>query len=302
VEVFNTAFSPSTVSSRDRLAFVRRVGDQDIYSLRLGGSPTPLIQSTFNEYHPRYSPDGRRIVFESNRAGDHAIWLANADGSNPTRLTRGPGRRQGTPGWSPDGSSIVFDAQAEDGKADIWRIGVDGSGLRQLTHDPADDFVPTWSRDGRFVYFVSNRTGRFEVWRMASGGGAEEQVTREGGAGFFESFDGKTLHYRRSFSAGALLALPTAGGEERTVLPCVVAWGYAAAPRGIFHVACGTSVAGGPRAGTLLYWDAATGRDKPIEGVQADSIDGMSVSPDGRSIIYGRTQAASDLLMIENFR
>ncbi len=67
-------------------------------------------------------------------------------------------------------------------------------------------------------------------------------------------------------------------------------------------MACGTSGAGRPRGGTLLYWDAVAGRDQPIEGLQDDSINGLSVSPDGRSIVYGRTRAASDLMMIENFR
>jgi Tol biopolymer transport system component len=301
IEAFGFAFSPTTVASRDRLAFVRRVGDQDIHRLRLGGSATPLIQSSFHEYHPQYSPDGRRVAFESNRAGAE-IWLADADGSNPTRLTRGPGRRQGSPGWSPDGGSIVFDSQAEGGHVDVWRIGVDGSGLRQLTHDPADDVVPIWSRDGRVVYFTSNRTGRFEVWRVAADGGGEEQLTREGGVSPLESFDGKTLYYQRSFGTSPLFARPVAGGEERAVLPCVVSWGYAVAPRGIFHVACGTSGDGRSEGGTLLYWDAVTRRDQPIAGLQDDSIDGMSVSPDGRSLLYGRSRPASDLMLIENFR
>ena len=85
------------------------------------------------------------------------------------------------PRWSPDGRSIAFDSQAEDGRFDVWTIGVDGSGLRQVTHDPADENTPSWSRDGRFLYFESNRTGRLEIWRVARAGGAEEQVTHEGG-------------------------------------------------------------------------------------------------------------------------
>jgi Tol biopolymer transport system component/serine/threonine protein kinase len=303
VELAARAISPSIASSRDRLAFVRWVGDADIYHLRLGGSPTPLIQSTFDEYHPQYSPDGRRIAFESNRAGDRPeIWQADADGSNPTRLTRGPGRGQGTPGWSPDGRSIVFDSQAENGHVDVWTIGVDGSGLRQVTHDPADETVPIWSRDGRFMYFTSNRTGRLEIWRAAAGGGAEVQLTREGGNRPFESVDGRTLYYQRSQGTSALLALPTAGGEERTILPCVMTWGYAGAPRGIFHKACDTPGAAVPRGSTLHYWDAATGQDRPVAALESDLISGLSVSPDGQSIVYGGQKSASDLMMIENFR
>ncbi len=303
VELAGAAFSPSTVNSRDRLAFVRLAGDRDIYRLRPGGSPTPFIQSTFNEVHPQYSPDGRRIAFESDRASDGMeIWLADADGSNPTRLTRGPGRSQGTPGWSPDGRSIVFDSQAENGHADVWTIGVDGSGLRQITHDPADDIVPIWSRDGGFIYFNSNRTGRLEVWRAAAGGGEEVQLTHEGGGAPFESVDGRTLYYQRSFGASALLALPTAGGKERTILPCVLTYGYGGAPRGIFHKACVTPGTAVPRGSTLRFWDAATGQDRPVAVLESDIILGLCVSPDGQSILYGGQRNASDLMMIENFR
>ena len=58
---------------------------------------------------------------------------------------------------------------------------MDGSGLRQITRDPADENMPSWSRDGRFVYYGSNRTGRYEIWRVASGGGTEKQLTHNGG-------------------------------------------------------------------------------------------------------------------------
>jgi Tol biopolymer transport system component len=301
VELAAQAALPSVARGRDRLAFVRVIRDLDLYRFEPGAAPSPIVVSTFEEEHPQYSPDGRRIVFESKRPADAMeIWLADADGRNPTQLTRGPGRYQGTPGWSPDGRSIVFDSYGEDGHSHLWTIGVDGSGLRQLTHGSADEFVPIWSRDGRFVYFTSNRTGRHEVWRVPATGGAEEQLSRGGGSLPFESFDG-ILYYKRGPGNAALVGIPTAGGEERTILPCVVSWQYAGAPRGIYHAACGAS-ADQPRARSLLFWDAATGRDEPIAGIEADSINGMSVSPDGRSIVYGRNRPASDLMMIENFR
>jgi Tol biopolymer transport system component len=295
---------PSTTSGRDRLAFVRPVGDTDIYRLALGGSPTPVVQSTFPELQPQYSPDGRRIALVSSRGGGgQEIWIADADGQNLTRLTRGPGSAQGWPGWSPDGRSIVFDSVGEDGNRDVWAIDVEGSGLRRITHDPANDIVPSWSRDGHFIYLTSNRTGRLEVWRVAPGGGKEEQVTHEGGAFPLESVDGRTLYYlKKAPGDGPLMGRPTAGGDERTILPCARPFGYAVAPRGIIHVACLTQEAGGSPQRVLRYWDAATGQDSPVATVTADVIASLSVSPDGRSIVYAGGVFTSDLMMIENFR
>jgi dipeptidyl aminopeptidase/acylaminoacyl peptidase len=229
------------------------------------------------------------------------VWLADADGSNQVRLTNGPGHRQcGV--WSPDGRSVTFESQGDDGRLDIWRINVDGSALRQVTSHPADEFTPSWSRDGRTLYFTSNRTGRNEVWRVPRGGGSEEQVTDEGGCGPFESPDGRTLYFRRACSRSQpILARPTAGGEERTVLPC--ASRLAPDPRGgILYLEC-------PREGAvpsrhqLRRFDEATGEDQPVATIEGDFISGFSVSADGQTILYGLSSwGTSDLLMIENFR
>jgi eukaryotic-like serine/threonine-protein kinase len=301
VEVAGPAGSPSTASGRDRLAFVRTDWEPDIYRLRRGGASTLLIESTFSDLFPQYSPDGRRIAFQSDRAGGGGrpeIWLAEADGSNPTRLTRGPGRFQGSPRWSPDGRSIVFDSQAEDGHAEVWTIGIDGSDLRQMTHDAADDTVPSWSRDGRFIYFASNRTGRNEVWRVTAGGRREEQVTREGGNYPLESVDGRTLYYQRGNRA--LVGRPTAGGEERTIVACIGR--YDVAPGGVIGADCRPEDAPASSELTLRYWEAETGRARPVATVETAWLGGLSVSRDGQSILYGRSRGTSDLMMIENFR
>ena len=135
----------------------------------------PLVRSAFLDLQPQFSPDGARIAFVSARAGGISeIWLADADGANPVRVTRGPGNQQGYPGWSPDGRTIVFDSRAENGHVDIWTIDASGSGLRQITRDPADDILPSFSRDGNHIYFSSNRTGRLEIWRTPTFGGRDE--------------------------------------------------------------------------------------------------------------------------------
>jgi Tol biopolymer transport system component len=257
------------------------------------------------DFDAQYSPDGRRIAFQSNRGAVEGseVWLAGADGSNPARLTRGPGRSQASPRWSPDGRSIAFASQAGNGHWDVWAIGVDGSGLRQVTRDPADEITPSWSRDGRHLYFTSNRTGRREVWRVAAAGGTEEQLTHEGGCTPHESSDGRTLYYMKVDSDGPLVARPTGGGEERVISSCVSQWSYAVGPEGVFHVDCGGPDSPPTSRRVLRHWNAATGEDRPVATFEADYVAGLSASPDGRTILYGQSPwGAGDLMMIENFR
>ncbi len=301
IELGGRAQFPSVAASRDRLAFYRASGDADLQRMHLGGASTPIIRSTFAESHPSLSPDGSRIAFERNRTGGGEIWLAGADGANPTRLTRCPGVNQGSPSWSPDGLSIVFDSQDSRGLVDIWAIGSDGTGLRRITHDPAEDSVPSFSRDGRFVYFGSARTGRKEVWRAAAGGGQEEQLTHDGGEFPQESHDGRMLYYLRTGgnTGSPLMVRSTSGGEERILLPCAFAFGYVAVPQGVLHVAC-TNL--GPTRHALSYWDATSGKDRTVATLEGDFLMGLSASPDGQSIVYSRATSSSDLIMIENFR
>jgi Tol biopolymer transport system component/DNA-binding winged helix-turn-helix (wHTH) protein len=299
------AVGPATVPCCDRLAYVRLAEDADIYLFQPDVGAAPLIASTVYDFNPQYSADGSRIAFTSSRADEREeVWLANADGSGATRLTRGPGRTQGSPRWSRDGLSIAFDSQAANGRWDIWTIGIDGSGLRQITRDPADENMPSWSHDGQFVYYGSNRSGRYEIWRIAVARGKEEQLTHAGGFLPFESRDGRTLYYLRA-RGGELLARPTAGGDERSIAACIDTWAYAVGPQGIFLVDCPAPGNGADAPEVLRHWDATTGQFRTVATLdmgRSGLILGLSASADGGRLIYSRYTPASDLMMIENFR
>jgi Tol biopolymer transport system component len=295
---------PFAVASSDRLGFRRSIVERDVYRFEVGAAAAaPLIASTGSDTQPQYSPDGKRIALESDRDGDAtALWLADADGSKQERFTHGPGRSQVAPRWSPDGRTLVFEAQGKDGGWDTWTIGSDGSGLRQVTRGGAGRGPSSWSHDGRRIYFSSMRTGRCEIWRVGAAGGPEEQVTREGGWMPFESPDGGTLYYKRAESEGPLLARPTAGGAERTVIECVPIWGWIPDAQGVFHLDCAGPADSQRRA--LRHWDAKTGRDRVLTTLDSGPAWplGLSVSPDGRSILFAHTASSNDLMMIENFR
>jgi Tol biopolymer transport system component len=304
------AAMPSTALANDQLAFARWWYDMDIYRFQRGRPPEAIVASTFAETEPRYSPDGRRIAFTSARSGSRSeIWVAESDGTNPQQLTRNLGIAQGSPSWSPDGRRIAFDSLSHRGFWNIWVIDADGGTPQQITTAAGQQHVPTWSRDGRWVYFSATQEHSpprsVGIWRVPAAGGPLERLTR-GGTGMFacETADGTQLLYQAADADSALLALPLTGGAPRQLVACVKSTAFGAGPRGVYYVPCDTS-ADPP----LRLLDPETGHDELLgklerleQGVGAQPW-GLSISPDGESVLYLRhISDTSDLMLIENFR
>jgi len=139
----------------------------DIWKLELDGgrpaqeSPAPLVSSTRIDHVPQYSPDGKRIAFASNRSGGFEIWVANRDGTNAVQLTSFESSNNVTdPIWAPDGDNIYFISPSQDGKPAFYVIGSEEGKAKICDHHPV-----TWSRDGRWMYFMSGDSGD-EIWKM----------------------------------------------------------------------------------------------------------------------------------------
>lgn len=156
----------------------------NIYLMRADGSEvTRLTQSSpanpvANE-HPHWSPDNRKLAFESNRDGNVEVYAMNADGSGQTRLTNNQAEDE-HPSWSPDGRSIVFDSN-RDGHFQIYEMKTDGSDQTRITNSPVDDMHPYWcpSCTDRIV-FASNRDGvNFSLYTMNADGSAQVRVTTQ---------------------------------------------------------------------------------------------------------------------------
>jgi eukaryotic-like serine/threonine-protein kinase len=119
---------PAVAMQQHRLVFTSARWDDNIWSLavsaqgRAAGSPTGLIGSTRSERNARFSPDGTRVAFESQRSGTQEVWVADRDGRNALQLTSFNGGQGGTAAWSPDGKSIAYDLRNEDGRGDIYVI------------------------------------------------------------------------------------------------------------------------------------------------------------------------------------
>lgn len=126
-----------------------RSGEFDLYSIHSsGGTVVNLTVSAAREFHAAWSPDHTQIAFVS---GD-TLSVMNADGTARHAVSSPTGPGTGYPAWAPHGRSLVFEA-TRSGRAALWTVGADGSGLRQLTDLRDGESVASWSPDGQRIVF-----------------------------------------------------------------------------------------------------------------------------------------------------
>ncbi|NIW36442.1 MAG: protein kinase [Gemmatimonadetes bacterium] len=146
---------------------------------------------------PAWSPDGRQVAYSSARDSLTGIYRMNADGGG---VERAIGPRLTAPytefSWSPDGARVAFERRGTNRSRDIWTVSVErDSVLRALVETPASEFDPAYSPDGRWIAYVSDESGRDEVYvRASSGRGGRFLVSTDGGRGAQWSGSGE-LYY-----------------------------------------------------------------------------------------------------------
>jgi dipeptidyl aminopeptidase/acylaminoacyl peptidase len=127
---------------------------------------------------PAWTPDGKQIVYKGCLGVDCGLILSNVDGSFPKQLT--PGLTDTNPAVSPDGKTIAF-MSSQAGNWDVYTVGIDGTGVTQVTTDTFDDGLPIWSPDGKMIVFVSNRGNVWSVWAMSPDGKNQRSLFELGG-------------------------------------------------------------------------------------------------------------------------
>jgi len=298
--------APAVSRLGHRLAYMQDALDSNIWRVQVPSatskrtSAIKFISSTREDISPQYSSDGKQIVFVSDRSGSREIWMCDHEGANLVQLTFFGGPEVGTPRWSPDNRSVVFD-RTIDGHKDIYVLSPEGGSARRLTTETSNEIRPSWSRDGRWIYFGSNRSREWQIWKMPAVGGQAVQVTKQGGREAFESADGRFVYYTKDRNLPGLWRIPVEGGEEVRVHDEASIGLWAVMERGVYLL---SSKANARPA--LEYFDFRTGRTTQIAALDKEvdvRVPSLSVSPDGQTILYVQIDHhESDIMLVENFR
>lgn len=213
----DAAFPPirSFPGTNGRIAFARYTNERwRIFSMQQNGSgELRLTDRSMNSYTPAWSANGTKIVLRRRGEGKDGLWRMNADGSQLRKVDNTPWYC-GFPGFSPDGSQIVY-SNEKDGR--IYVIDTDGKGKTQLT-GPGKNVAPVFSPDGTKIAFHSSRQGDTEIYVMDADGSHETALTDNALADTYPDWspDGSTLAFQRTRNSGddEIYTIPAAGGAQ----------------------------------------------------------------------------------------
>jgi Tol biopolymer transport system component len=267
------------------------------------GAPQRLVASSGENTYPRYSPQGDRIAWASDRSGSWQIWVADAEGRNPRPITQlgaeFGARLAGTPRWSPDGKWIAFDARPG-GKCTLYVIPSTGGQVRRVLNDGHEQRNPAWSRDGGFLYFNSDRNGRVQIWKVPVAGGEPALVTQRLAYDLAEDPQTGFLFYIPRSPEAGLWTLEGPGAPE-SLVPATAAlhshrhWDLNPA---------GLHFAGHSLSGTSFFRYRPETRELrsfgPLPSRMIPGINSLAVSPDGRWLLVSQVdEFSSDLLQLQ---
>jgi Tol biopolymer transport system component/DNA-binding winged helix-turn-helix (wHTH) protein len=259
-----------------------------------------VISSSRGQEEPRISPDGMRIAFESVRSGNMEIWVSDRDGSNLIQLTSFGGPMTGTPRWSPDSRRIVFDSRAS-GHVELYVVDADGGPARHLPTGTPDAAEPSWSHDGRWIYFSVSEKKK-GIWKVPAEGGAAIQLTADQADVPQESFDGSRVFYESNFHLRSASVNGGDGQEYSKIGTTQGLWlidRWTPAPNGIYFLD------GSKRPTTLNLLNLSTGKISHVSDISGRLTDwgsGPSLSADGRTLVFATADhMEGDLMLVEGF-
>jgi hypothetical protein len=197
--------------------------------------------------------------------------------------------------------SIAFDYRPGL-RSHIYVMDSEGHNQHPVTFGPFEQQAPSWSRDGKAIYFTANNTGDWQVWRRELASGEEKQITHQGGYGAFESYDGKTLYYSK-YEGGGIWTVPAGGGTEDRITDALHQgyWGhFAVTDSGIYFLD-----ADAQRGPTILFYDFHSRHTAPVLTLKENPIPwtaSLAASRDGLTLFFVQYKLTSSIALAENFQ
>jgi eukaryotic-like serine/threonine-protein kinase len=281
--------NPSVSVSGNRLVYAETIENVNIWKIDLqqNGTEAELISSsTFANVNPDISPDGRKIVFASNRTGSENIWICESDGTGQTQLTffeHGASWCK----WSPDESALLISGR----HASILPVS---GGTPQQIGNPG---IADWSEDGTGFYGLKYPDN--QIYFYSKDGTPQQQITQ--GGGIIPLVYGGYVYYVKGWLKHDIWRIPISGGKEEPVIegiPDFQIFQWEVTGNGIYYL---RSNNGSP---VLDFYDFRTKQKTHIKDVpQAYQEGGLEVSPDGSYILYPKQEPTkSDIILVDNFR
>jgi len=160
VEGFGEGAASLSIAPNGTLVYAREWAEVNLWRFGLihgNSAPERLAASTYQTWTPAYSHDGRRIAFATTRSGLEEVWIADSDGAHPIQLTRMGSGHTANPRWSLDDRAILFNSWSP--RSDLYTVAVSDGTVKRLTDQKLSNSVePSWSRDGKWIYFGDDRT------------------------------------------------------------------------------------------------------------------------------------------------
>ena len=284
------------------LAFATLRQNADLWRLPLlpdgtaAGPPEEVVATTREESRGSWSPDGRAVAFNSDRAGEMNIWIRNLEEGTDRQITRGAGG-DFQPDWSPDGTRITF-FSGRGGNIDIWDVHLGTGALRRLTTEDSSETHSFYSPDGTKIAYLSDQDGRLELWVMNADGSGHRQLSRGGASIHFLRWtpDSSEIYYYTLAPRRGVMRISAAGGEAQPLPP----------------VTGGAHISFSPDRSMIMdvvnhqeLWVSPLEKGKPRKVFEFEDrdirIDYPHWSPDGRWVLFDRLRPeGGDVWMMEN--